>query len=183
MKYKMTHFGLLCKDMKKSLAVYQEQLENELTTRLELPGEVDIAFLGKGSDATLELVAPPFLPYEDEHLPVHGHSINHISFQVDDADLAYKELTDKGVKVAWEPKEIEIMRQCGFYDAHGLIFEVYSYTGSESLATPNDSKPAGPTDLTLHHLSIVTHDMLALERFYVENLGLRRVAEYFNEVV
>ncbi len=97
MTYKLMHFGLLCEDMQKSLAVYQKQLENELTLRLERPGEVDIAFLGKGSDTTLELVSSPFLPCEDEHLSHHGHSINHISFEVDNADLVYEELKSKGV--------------------------------------------------------------------------------------
>jgi len=181
MKYKLMHFGLLCLDMQKSLKVYQEQLNNELTTRIDMPGEVDITFLGRGNDATLELVAPPFLDYEDKHLAHHGHSINHISFEVEDADLAYEELKNKGVKIAWKPKDLEIMRQCGFYDTDGLIVEVYSYTGTESLAAPDYVKSPKPAGLTLHHISILTHDMIASERFYIEKLGMRRVAEYFNE--
>ncbi len=181
MKYKLTHFGLLCRDMKKSLNFYQKQLGNELTTRVESPGEVDIAFLGKGNDATLELVSPPFLPYEDEHLSSHGHSINHISFEVEYADLAYEELKSKGVRVAWEPKDLEIMRQCGFYDIDGLIFEVYSNIGTACLEVPNYVGSPKPADITLHHLSIVTDDMVASENFYIEKLGMRRVAEYFNE--
>ncbi len=181
MKYKLMHFGLLCSDMKKSLAAYQDQLENELTTRFEIPGELDIAFLGKGSDSTLELVGTHFLDYEDTHLSQHGYSINHISFQVDDAELAFEELKNKGVKVAWEIKDLGIMKQCGFYDADGLIFEVYSNTNSESIAIPDYSKPAGPTELTLHHISIVTHDLVASEKFYIEKLGMKRVMEYLDE--
>jgi catechol 2,3-dioxygenase-like lactoylglutathione lyase family enzyme len=181
MKFKMAHFGLLCKDMEKSLAVYHEQLDNQVTFRVDSPEAVNIAFVGKRNDTTVELVGQPFLPYEDDHLKRHGYSINHLSFQVDNADKAFEELKKKGVKVAWELKDIEIMRQCGFYDADGMIFKVYSYLGSDVVPTPDLSLPIGPTDLTLNHLSIVTSDMTASERFYVENLGLRRVAEYFNE--
>ena len=181
MKFKMMHFGLLCKDMKKNLAVYQEQMQNQLTFRADHPGVVDIAFLGKGSSATLELVGQPFLPYEEDHLSHHGHSINHLSFQVDDADLAFETLKNKGAKVAWEPKDVEFLRQSGFYDKDGLLFEVYSYLGSDIISTPDLSLPIGPADLALHHIYILTNDMLASEQFYIEKLGLRRVAEYFNE--
>ena len=56
----MMHFGLLCKDMKKSLNVYQEQLDNQVTFRVDSPEAVNIAFVGKGDDTTVELVGQPF---------------------------------------------------------------------------------------------------------------------------
>jgi catechol 2,3-dioxygenase-like lactoylglutathione lyase family enzyme len=181
MEYKLTHFGIVCSDIEKSLSFYREQMGSQLTYRAFNRGVNNIAFTGNGSDATLELVGEPFLDYETEHIARQGHSINHISFEVDDADKAYAELTSKGVKVAWKPKDIECVRQCGFYDADDLLFEVYSYPTTTRFATPDLRKPWDPTEPELHHISILTHNLFKAEQFYVEQLGMKRVAHFFNE--
>ena len=181
MEFKLMHFGLCCKDTRNSLAFYQGQLENELTARFEIPNEVDIAFVGKGADTTMELLGTYTVDEEKAKILKDRNCINHISFQVEDAELAFKELKSKGAKVAWELRDLGKMKQCGFFDADGLIFEVYNYTGKEAIASPDYRIPVDPTELTLHHVSIVTHDLIKSEKFYVEKLGLKRVAESFNK--
>jgi catechol 2,3-dioxygenase-like lactoylglutathione lyase family enzyme len=181
MKYKMTHFGLLCEDIEKSLDLYCQKLDHQLMFRIDDPNIGNLAFVAKGSKTMIELVGRPFLPYEENHVSRQGYGINHISLQVDDADQALVELKAKGLKVAWETKTIGFLRQCGFYDEDGLIVEVYSERFADSLPTPDLDQGANSTEPELHHISILTTDLIRSEKFYVENFGMKRVAEYFNK--
>jgi catechol 2,3-dioxygenase-like lactoylglutathione lyase family enzyme len=179
MNFQLNHFGLVCQDLPKSLAVYSDQLANQLTARWYNRGYLDIAFLGGGSNVTVELVGPPHLDYEQAHIARHGYSINHTSFQVDDAQAAFEELKSQGVEVAWEPMRVITMLQCGLRDADGLLFEVYSNLDPAlPLAGPDLSEPPLPADLRLHHVSILTPDLRRSQRFYTEMLGLTTVYEY-----
>jgi catechol 2,3-dioxygenase-like lactoylglutathione lyase family enzyme len=182
MDYKFTHTGLLCEDNEINMTVYKDQLGGQVTTRAFNRGQSDLIFIGKGTDATVELVnADPFLPYEQTFIDRHGYGINHVSFLVDNADAAFEELKNQGVKIAWEPKDILFVRQCGFYDPDGLLIEIYSYPTEEEFSLPDVIKPLRPTDLTFHHVSIVTDNLERSERFYIEKLGLKRAAESFAE--
>ncbi len=182
MNYQLNHFGLVCQDLKKSLAVYGDQLANQLTARWYNRGYLDIAFLGGGSDVTVELVGPPHLDYEQAHIARHGYSINHTSFQVDDARAAFEELKSQGVEVAWEPMRVMTMLQCGFRDPDGLLFKVYSNLDPAlPLAGPDLSEPAQPSDLRMHHISILTSDLRRSQRFYTQKLGLKTVYEYVKD--
>jgi catechol 2,3-dioxygenase-like lactoylglutathione lyase family enzyme len=182
MDYRLTHVGLLCRDNEKSIPVYTDQLDGQVTTRAYNKGQSDLTFIGKGTDVTIELVnADPFLPYEQKFIDKHGFGINHVSFQVDDADAAFEDLKSQGVTVAWEPKHILFVRQCGFYDPDGLLIEIYSYPTEEEYSLPDVVKPLSPTNLTFHHVSLITDDLERSERFYVEKLGMKRAAECFEE--
>jgi len=181
MDYRLHHFGIVCQDVGRSLTVYREPLTNLLTSRWYNRSLVDIAFVGCGSDGTLELVGPPHLDYEEKHVARYGHSINHVAYLVDDADAAFEELKAQGVEVAWEPQDVHYMlsvRQCAFRDEDGLLFEVFHHISPLPMATPDVSGPFGPTDLRLHHVSILTPDLRRGERFYAEKLGLTTVLEY-----
>jgi catechol 2,3-dioxygenase-like lactoylglutathione lyase family enzyme len=177
--YRLNHFGLLCQDLQQSLTTYQHHFGNQLTARWYNRSLLDIAFLGSGSDVTIELVGRPFLDYEETHIAQHGHSINHISFLVEDAEAAFEELKRQGVKVAWEPIDVMMMCQCGFRDPDGLLFEVFSYPDPNMpLAGPDLGAPVGPTSLRMHHISLLTLDIERAKRFYLEVMGLKPVYEY-----
>jgi catechol 2,3-dioxygenase-like lactoylglutathione lyase family enzyme len=180
-EYRLNHFGLLCQDVRRGLATYCDDLGNEMTSRWYNRGLFDLAFVGNGPDTTIELVGPPFLPYEEAHLARHGYSINHLSFRVDDADVAFEELRGQGVQVAWEPQDMLLLRQCGFLDEDGLLFEVFSYLSPLPLAVPDVSRPHKATDLRLHHVSILTPDLRRSQRFYTETLGMRTLLEYVQD--
>jgi catechol 2,3-dioxygenase-like lactoylglutathione lyase family enzyme len=175
--YQLHHFGLLCQDMEKSSATYQNQLGMQLTSRYFNRGYLDISFFGRGSDATLELVSKPFMPYEEEYIAQYGHRMNHMSFLVEDAAAAFEDLVKKGVKVAWEPQKVLDLWQCGFYDDDGLLFEVFSPLDPAAPMATSDL-PCGPGDLCLDHISILTPDLKRSQKFYSEKLGLKTVLEY-----
>jgi catechol 2,3-dioxygenase-like lactoylglutathione lyase family enzyme len=175
--YRLHHFGLLCQDMQKSLNSYQNHFGSQLTSRWYNRSLLDISFLGRGNDATLELVGAPFMPYEEEFLARHGYGINHMSFLVDDAVAAFEDLRSKGVKVAWEPKKVLDLWQCGFYDEDGLLFEVFNPLDPSNPMATSDL-PRGSNDLGLDHISILTPDLPRSQKFYTEKLGLKTVLEY-----
>jgi catechol 2,3-dioxygenase-like lactoylglutathione lyase family enzyme len=152
MIFKLHHFGIVCKDLEKSIICYRDQLGNQLTSRWYNKGFFDIAFIGSGGEATIELVGKPFTDYEQVHIPKHGYSINHISFRVDDLDAAL--------------------------DEDGLMFELFSYLSPLPLAAPDLSKPLAPTEMNLHHISILTPELRRSQKFYEEKLGFKTVYEY-----
>ena len=179
MDYRLHHVGLLCQDLEESLAVYRDQLGSQLISRWYNRGLVNVACVGNGTDATVELVGPPFMDYEKAQIARQGYTLNHCCFLVEDVDSAFAELRDRGVEVAWEPADMLIVRQCGFRDQDGLLFEVFSFLDPEMpMATPDLSAPARPTDLRLHHVSLLTPDLPRMERFYTEMLGMRTLIEY-----
>lgn len=178
MEYKLHHFALLCEDFEESLAFYRDVLGNTVTSRWQNQGYFNVAFVGNGGDGTIELIGKPFAFQEQEHIDAHRNSIHHISFLVEDVDAAFTELKGQGVKVAWEPQDVYPVRQCGFYDVDGLVFEVFSYPSEMPLATPDVIKQLEPTDIMLHHISILTPDLRRSQKFYEEKLGFSTVYEY-----
>lgn len=178
--YQLHHFGLLCENMESSRNAYQHQLENQLTSRWFNRGLLDISFLGRGSDATLELVSAPFMPYEEEFIAKHGYGINHLSFLVADAEAAFQDLVKKGVRVAWEPQKVLDLWQCGFYDEDGLLFEVFNPL-DPAVPMATSDLPCGSGDLCLDHISILTPDLRRSQKFYSEKLGLKTVLEYLQD--
>ena len=175
--YQLHHFGLLCQDMEASCDAYQNQLGMQLTSRYFSRGYLDISFFGRGSDATLELVSKPHLPYEEEFISKYGYRINHLSFLVEDAAAAFEELVKQGVKVAWKPQKVLDLWQCGFYDEDGLLFEVFSPIDPAAPMAISDLACL-PDGLCLDHISILTHDLKRSQKFYTEKLGLKTVLEY-----
>jgi len=179
MDYKLHHFGILSQDVDKSLTTYLDHFGQDLTSRWYNRKQLNIAFLGKGSQATMEVVGKPHLNYEETHIAKHGYSINHLAFLVDDAEKAYEELTGKGVRVAWEPSLVDDILgkcQCAFYDEDDVLFEVFSYPKGKAMSMP-EKTDIQPKDLRLHHVNILTPDLRRSQRFYTEKLGMKTVIE------
>ena len=179
MELRLHHFGLLCEDLERSIEAYCEKLGNQLTSRWYNRGQYDIAFVGSGTDFTLELVGRPFTPHQEEHVARHGYSIHHLAFLVDDVDAAFEDLRSRGARVAWEPKPHLFFRHCGFYDEDGLLIEVLSYAVPLTLAKPD--APSDGNGLVMDHVSILTPDLRRAQRFYTEKLGLRTLYEYVED--
>jgi catechol 2,3-dioxygenase-like lactoylglutathione lyase family enzyme len=172
MNFRLNDLGFLCQDFQQSLASYRDHLGNQVTARWYNRGLLDIAFLGGGCDVTVELVGPPHLDYELDHIARHGYTINHTSYLVADTDSAFEELSALGVEVAWEPMDVFTMRQCGFRDPDGLLFEVYSNLDpAMPLAGPDLSTRRSPGELRLHYISLLTLDISRSTQFYTEVLA------------
>ena len=179
MQYKLHHFGILSQDMNQSLNTYRNHFCQDFTSRWFNKDHLDIAFLGKGSQATMEIVAPPHLDYETAHIDKHGYCLNHLAFLVEDAEEAHEELAAKGVRVAWEPflmDDVLGLCQCAFYDEDDVLFEVFSYPKGKPMALPKKTTPK-PKDLRLHHVNILTPDLRRSQRFYEQKLGMKTVVE------
>jgi len=181
MDYRLHHLGLLCEDVERSLEIYCGKLNNQLTCRWYNRGQFDIAFVGSGTDFSLELVGRPFMPHEEEHIARHGYSMHHLAFLVDNVDVAFEELKSRGARVAWEPRDVLFIRQCGFYDEDGLLLEMFSYPTPLSLAVPDPNVLSGQNDLVMDHVSILTPDLRRAQRFYTEKLGLKTAYEYLED--
>lgn len=176
MKYRITNFSIVCKDIEKAIDAYCNVLGHEMTARFTKEGEYDVAYVGIGSDTLLELVGEPFVPAEKEYLGKKGN-INCMTLECEDADKAFEELKDKGINIAWEPVTVENIRQFGIFDADGLLVKIYNYTDGKRIKTPDISNH-DPNDLTLQHICLLTEDYKRSLKFYKENFGLKEVVHH-----
>jgi len=175
-QFKLHHVGLLVEDFDASLAFYRDTLGHQATTRCQNRDQFNVAFVGAGSDATIELVGPPFWAYEQAFIDAHGYGMNHLSFQVADADAAFEELKAKGLPVAWEPRDMVLVRQCAFYDPAGILVEVFHTLYEEMPLASPDLKQA--TNLAFHHIDLLTEDWRPVRAFYEEHFGMKTVFEF-----
>ncbi len=178
-QFKLHHVGLLVEDFKKSLEFYQNVLEQQVTSRWQNRDRFNVAFVGAGSDAMLELVGPPFLDYEQAFVDKRGYGMNHIAFEVEDADAAFAELKAKGLRVAWEPRDMIVVRQCAFYDPDGILVEVFHHLDEDMPLMPPDLSQ--PAKFAFHHVDLLTEDWRRSQRFYKEHFGLKLVYEYLDD--
>ena len=178
-QFKLHHVGLLVEDFEASLAFYRDVLEHQVTTRCQNRDRFNVAFVGVGSDATLELVGAPFLDYEQAFVDAHGYGMNHFAFEVEDADAAFAELKAKGLTVAWEPRDVILVRQCAFYDPDGILIEVFHHLDKDAPLMPPDPNKKG--ELAFHHLDLLTENWRRSQRFYEEHFGLKLVYEYIDK--
>lgn len=175
--YKLNHIDLLCGNMEQTIHTYQNQLGMQMTSRSFALGQLDISCFGLGSDAVLQMIGSPFLPHEETSIAKNGCRLHHFCFLVEDAAAAHQDLLSKGVQVAWEPQKSGNYFQGGYYDDDGLLFVVFSVL-DPAAPWPISDRPAGPSDLRLEHLSILTPDLERSRRFYCEKLGMKTVLEY-----
>jgi len=150
-----------------------------VTARWQNRDIFNVAFVGAGSDATIELIGPPFLAYEQAFVDRRNAGINHLSFQVADADATYAELKAKGLKVAWEPRDMVVVRQCAFYDEDGILVEVFHHLDDNLPLMPPDLDQTG--DLRLQHVDILADDWRRAQQFYEKHFGLKTIYEYVDE--
>jgi len=117
--WKLTHVGLVVKDLDETIEFYQslgydlrrEVMERVSSNRTETYGKPPgstirhkSCFLGKG-DFILEVIQP----IEGESLQMefsnrHGEGIKHIHFVVDDLDKEIAEMTEKGCPIIFSIK-------------------------------------------------------------------------------
>jgi len=175
MAYKLTHFGLACKDLDKAVDQYRNALGFEVTARLENKNGYKVAYLGKGSDGLLEIIENPVVAAEREYLGKKGNVCS-VSFEVSDADEAFEDMKAKGAKVAFEPVNALNTRVFGVLDPDDLLVKIYNYTDENKIATPDLSIPMKASDMTLHHICKLTKNLVASEKWYEDFVGLKTIA-------
>lgn len=175
-RYKLHHVGLLCADPPASTAFYRDVLSHKVLARYFELGEYDLTFVGSGSDLLIELIGQPFGGQEQAHFDKYGSNIHHIAFEVDDVDEAFQQLTQAGLKVAWEPDDFLFVRHCGVFDDCGLVVEILQE--KEALPRPDQSNPA---PYLLHHFDIFSDNWQRTQAFYTKHFGLTSIFEYIYE--
>jgi catechol 2,3-dioxygenase-like lactoylglutathione lyase family enzyme len=168
--FKLHHFGLACADLERTSAWYASCLASERIAVGRAPG-AETAFIGRGSDVTIELVGPPFGPYGPHHLERPGATSNHLAFEVDDLDRAFAQL--RGGRVAWAPRECQELRHFGILDPHGVLLEVFCTRSGAPLGGPAATGP-----VRLHHVSLLTPDLRRTEQFFRDALHMKTVIEH-----
>jgi len=177
----LQHVNILTPDIEGSIIFYQDKLGMVLAARFYQEGLFDIAFLRDGSASAnfaIELVGPPFVGWMDQVYQVHGPIMDHLSFIVDDIDAWYDKLNTMDIEFVQKPEHYLGVREMYFRDPAGVIIEMMALDDPASMpeiiSGSLDNK-----DLVyrLHHISIVCNDILPVEQFYVEKLGLRTVHE------
>jgi len=159
--FRFHHFGLACADPEQASRWYASSLATSSSG----------AFVGRGSDVMIELVGPPFQPYGPHHVERPGATANHLGFVVEDLDLAFEQLRSE--RVAWEPTDVHGVRHFGILDPHGVLLEFLCSSIDTRVTAP---EPTGA--VRLHHISLLTPDLRATERFFAERLGMRTVIEH-----
>ncbi len=155
MQYTLDHVVIAVPDVRASASAYQAQFGSRI--RLRAPGE---AWLQHDGPAPLVL-------REGDEAP----GIRYAAYRVDSAHAACDDLTSKGVRRAWDLADQGSVQHCGFYDADGLPFQVFS-TPADEPRTWTTSRPAMSTALRFHHVNILTPDVRRAIQFYEQVLGL-----------
>lgn len=166
------HIGVRCRSVEESRRFYVDSLGSEITTCWRAASGALAAFVGRGSDVTIQLIEPSFAPYVGRP-SAPGVTINHLSFLVDDVHLSFEYLKDRRVQIAWEPADLFDITHFGAFDPDGVLFEFYETKLDRPLPTP---ALEGPT--RLHHVSLLTPDLRKTERFLTDTLHMRTVIEH-----
>lgn len=128
MRYAFSYVGIQVRDLERSIAFFRDLLGMELGRRERVPetsGEW-AELRTPGSDLLLELNWYPegsrFFrgPYR------HGEELDHLAFDCEDADAAYRELLGKGAKPAHPPFTEGGSRLAYVRDPDGIWIELSS---------------------------------------------------------
>lgn len=171
--YQLHHIGLLTSDPTAAALFYKEVLQFEEVARFVEAGQFELTFLSAASPLLLELVGPPFSSGELTFIEKRGSAMHHIAFETENVDLAFEDLTQKGLEVAWEPDEFEFVRHCAVLDNNGVVIEILQEL--EPLP-PVVIRPNPP--ICLHHVCILSHSWQETLAFYETHLGMRSPFQY-----
>lgn len=125
------HFGIVVRNMSKSLVFYKDLLGLEIISKMDCYGKyvdtmlqlqnvkIDIVKLSANNEITqIELLEYKYPPQESSHREINHLGLSHIAFTVSDLDECYNFLTSKKIKFN-SPPQISLDRKvkvCFCYD-------------------------------------------------------------------
>ncbi len=128
MHYRFAYVGVQVRDLDRSVDFYCSKLGMWLRRREKVPvtGGEWAELMSPGSPQLLEL---NWYPEGSEHFRdryLLGNELDHLAFDCDDADAAFRELVDQGVKPALPPFTEGDSRLAFVEDLDGIWIELAS---------------------------------------------------------
>ncbi len=176
--FRFDHVGLLTADVDYASALYQA-LGCELTERSYRRGAHDIAFLGAGTDVLIEIQGPPLLPESEQYVADAGWGIERVALVCDDVTAEYETLLAAGVRSAWQPEPfvvdgVTLAVAAGVWSPEGLMIDLVQHV---DVAVPRPARGAR-SEPALHHVSCLTGNLAASERFWCEHFSLVKTYDF-----
>ncbi len=185
MRIQLHHVGILTPDVEGTAEFYQEMLGMQVTVPFYEEEYLKGLFLIDRTDRPgqgIELVGPPFVGWRGKMFDRYGPRWDHLSFIVDDFDSWYERIREMGVEIISPPMEWEGGKEVAFRDACGVVAQLVQIHNSDSIFKPEDKTSfESEFEYRLHHFSIVSDELLSLERFYRENFGQKTIYDLKKE--
>ena len=128
-RYSLHHFSLSAPKLDPLLSFFEADLGMKIVLdqreecQVFMADEVSIAARA-GDTASIEVMQPSGWPHIDNFLEKYGPGIDHLCFIVPDVDLAYTEITAKGVEFTDPPVDFAGSRVAFFNDSDGQAIEI-----------------------------------------------------------
>jgi catechol 2,3-dioxygenase-like lactoylglutathione lyase family enzyme len=163
MIYELNHFGIVVKDLEKSVAFYQDVLGAKVVFQSVIPSsQTDILYL-QIAGGMIELL------HRATPNPEEGFGATHIAFLTDDLDADFSRLVAAGVKPLVEPKTAGsgVGRVAFVEDPNGARVELI-----ERDVKMREGVIDHPYVKSFDHFSLAAADQDAARHFYGELLGM-----------
>jgi lactoylglutathione lyase len=162
--YELNHFGIVVKDLKKSLDFYQDALGAKIVFQSIIPStQTDVVYL-QIAGGLIELL------HRADPAPDEVFGITHIAFMSDDLDGDYAKLMEAGYEGYVKPKVAGtgVGRLAFLRDPNGARVELIQRDGKMRV-DPIDH----PIVKSFDHYSLVANDLDGAMRFYQTLLGMK----------
>jgi len=170
MIFELNHFGIVIRDLEKSLAFYQDVLGAKVTFRSVIPSnQTDVVYV-QIAGGLLELL------YRRRPAANEVFGITHIAFMTDDLDTDYRALVHAGCEPLVEPKVAGTgVGRLGFVrDPNGARVELLQREGNFRLGSV-----ANGIIKSFDHYSVRANNLAAAEDFYGRRLGMHRLKQMY----
>ena len=122
MIYRLNHLHLLCSDLEKSIAFFNETLGAAFVERKKFGGADGATLNLKGTTINLRVAR------EDDNVStgasITQYGYHHIGLTVDNVDQAYRELSGKGYVFSTPPKDTAKSRVAFFNGPDNITIEL-----------------------------------------------------------
>ncbi len=168
MIYELNHFGIVVKDLKKSLDFYQGVMGGRVVYHGYIPpSKTDVVYI-LITGGLIELLAPT------DPGPDTVFGITHIAFMSNDLDADYARLTGMGYKGFVAPKTAGsgVGRLAFIGDPNGVRIELIQRD-----VPMRENPPKHPVLRTFDHFSLLANDLDGALKLYRDAMGMKVLKE------
>ncbi len=180
MRLKFHQLDLLCVHALERAQAYRRQFS--LSEKAPQTGQGDALPSQRGEHRGVRLHFIEQSPLDSQRsLAASNYGIASVSYQCTDVEQAHAYLRRQGATPAWGVRERDGVRNCAFFDADGLLFQIAEPSATLAEMELGETPAPGKPPVRLHHVSILTPDLRRAQRFYERFLGLKTVFEFLRE--